>query len=186
MNLAHFETAIGRCAVLWTASGVCGVCLPKTDLTADTAWMRRHFPAAVLAGPPSTVANAILRIQGLLNGSQDSLKDIDLDLGRVGDFEHKVYDLTREILPGQTRTYGELANALGDIALSRAVGQALGANPCPIIVPCHRVLGAGGKSGGFSAPGGLETKARILTIEKARTSDAPMLFDDLPVEFRNG
>lgn len=83
-------------------------------------------------------------------------------------------------------TYGDIARRLGDVGLARAVGQALGRNPWPIVVPCHRVLGADGKVGGFSAPGGVTSKLRMLTIERARTSDAPPLFDDLPLAVRPG
>ncbi|BCW90382.1 Methylated-DNA--protein-cysteine methyltransferase [Alphaproteobacteria bacterium SO-S41] len=96
--------------------------------------------------------------------------DAPLDWSVVGAFERKVYDIARRIAPGETRTYGEIARELGDLALSRAVGQALGANPFPPIVPCHRVLASGGKTGGFSAPGGIETKFRMLEIERAHAA----------------
>jgi methylated-DNA-[protein]-cysteine S-methyltransferase len=106
---------------------------------------------------------------------------VRLDLGDVGDFERRVYDVARNIPPGRTLTYGDIAKRIGEPGAARAVGRALGANPFPIVVPCHRVLGADGKVGGFSARGGVETKIRILAIEKARTSDAPALFDELPL-----
>ena len=180
---AEFETAIGLCAVLWSPLAIAGVCLPRANGSGATTRFSKTFVGATAAAPPEPVAVAMVRMTALLEGSGDDLQNIALDLTGVGDFELKVYDLARAIRPGETRTYGDLAKALGNIALSRAVGQALGANPCPIIIPCHRILGAGGRSGGFSAPGGLETKARMLTIERARTSAAPMLFDDLPVDF---
>jgi methylated-DNA-[protein]-cysteine S-methyltransferase len=99
-------------------------------------------------------------------------------------FNRKVYEVALAIPHGETLTYGEVAQRIGEPGAARAVGVALGQNPWPIIVPCHRVLAAGGKAGGFSADGGVETKLRILTIEKARTSAAPSLFDALPLAAR--
>ena len=116
---------------------------------------------------PQVVVDAIHGVQALLRGEALSLLDIDLDMRGVPEFACKVYALTRAIAPGETRTYGELARDLGDVNLSRAVGQALGANPFAPIVPCHRILAAGDKSGGFSAHGGAEQKLRMLAIEGA-------------------
>jgi len=113
----------------------------------------------------------------LLRGDATDLSDIALDMDRIESFERQVYEIARTIAPGATLSYGEIAVRLGDRALARDVGQALGRNPFPLIVPCHRVLAAGGKAGGFSANGGITTKLRLLTIERARTSDAPTLFD---------
>ena len=92
--------------------------------------------------------------------------------------------MARSIPPGQTLTYGEIADRLGDRRPAREVGQALGRNPFPIVVPCHRVLAADGRTGGFSAPGGVETKLRMLAIERAQPGGAPALFDDLPLAVR--
>jgi methylated-DNA-[protein]-cysteine S-methyltransferase len=117
----------------------------------------------------------------LLEGEPDDLTDITLDMSDVPDFNRQVYEIARTIPPGEIVTYGEIAQRLGDKMLSRAVGQALGQNPFTIVVPCHRVLAANGKTGGFSANGGVTTKFRMLTIERARiggdTDDAPMLFE---------
>ena len=124
--------------------------------------------ASVTCIHPRDIEAAIADIQQLLGGQKNDLSAIALDMSDVPDFEQRVYALTRSIAPGDTLTYGDIATRLGDLALSRAVGQALGRNPFPIIVPCHRVLAAGGKSGGFSAPGGVETKRRMLEIEGAR------------------
>jgi methylated-DNA-[protein]-cysteine S-methyltransferase len=99
-------------------------------------------------------------------------------------FNRRVYEIAREIPAGATLTYGEIATRLGDPRAARDVGEALGKNPFPIVVPCHRVLAAGGKSGGFSAPGGAATKLRMLSIERAQTGAAPTLFDDLPLMAR--
>jgi len=103
--------------------------------------------------------------------------DVALDLATVAPFNQRVYEIARAIRPGETSTYGQIAQAMGEPGAARAIGRALGDNPWPIIVPCHRVLAANGKPGGFSADGGLETKARLLTLERARTSPAPTLFD---------
>jgi methylated-DNA-[protein]-cysteine S-methyltransferase len=93
------------------------------------------------------------------------------------DFNLQVYEIARKIPAGETLTYGDIAKRLGDVQLSRAVGQAMGQNPVPIVVPCHRVVAAGGKTGGFSAPGGSQTKLKILAIERAKVGNAPDLFD---------
>jgi methylated-DNA-[protein]-cysteine S-methyltransferase len=114
-----------------------------------------------------------------LNGEAKGLCYVTLDLDGVPDFDRRVYDVARSIRPGETLSYGEIAARLGDRNLARDVAQALSQNPFPIIVPCHRVLAAGGKMGGFSAPGGVRTKLRMLSIEGARYG-APMLFDQLP------
>lgn len=103
-----------------------------------------------------------------------------IDDREIPDFNRRVYAIARQIPPGRTMTYGEIAQRLGDKALARAVGQAMGENPTPIVMPCHRVLAASGKTGGFSAPGGVATKLRLLTIERAQPG-GPTLFDDLPL-----
>jgi methylated-DNA-[protein]-cysteine S-methyltransferase len=182
VNFAFFPTVIGRCALVWRGAVICGSALPEADQ--DRAWwsLQRRFPDAVEGEPTPVIADAIARVRALFDGARDDLSDIALQI--EGDVvKQQVWRLTRAIPPGQTRTYGDIARDLGDVTLARAVGQALGANPCPIIVPCHRVVGAGGRGTGFSAPGGLDTKARMLSLEKARLSDAPMLFDDLPIAF---
>jgi methylated-DNA-[protein]-cysteine S-methyltransferase len=106
-----------------------------------------------------------------------TLIDVELDFSVVAPFNRRVYEIARAIPPGETSTYGQIAKAMNEPGAARAVGKALGENPWPIIVPCHRVLAADGGSGGFSAPGGVETKARMLTIERAKTNDVPTLFD---------
>jgi len=112
----------------------------------------------------------------LLNGKPNDLREVVLDLDGVPDFNRSVYEITRAIPPGQTMTYGDIAKRVGGVELSRDVGQALGRNPCPIVVPCHRVLAAGGKPGGFSANGGVSTKLKMLAIEGALVNHTPSLF----------
>jgi methylated-DNA-[protein]-cysteine S-methyltransferase len=126
------------------------------------------------------VRRAIDGIVALLRGEHRDLKDVTIDAGDLPEFNRKVYDIARTIPPGATLTYGEVAERLGDKLLARDVGQALGQNPIPLIVPCHRVLAAGGKTGGFSAPGGVVSKLRLLTIEGAQPH-GPTLFDRLPL-----
>jgi methylated-DNA-[protein]-cysteine S-methyltransferase len=150
-----FDTAIGRCGIWWSVRGITRVALP--EVTGEDPGVE----------PPPDVQSAIKRMTALLRGEQADLTDLPLDLHGVPEFHRRVYDLARRIPPGQTRTYGDIANELGDPGSARAVGQALGRNPFPIVVPCHRVLAAGGRTGGFSAPGGVETKMRLLEIEGA-------------------
>jgi methylated-DNA-[protein]-cysteine S-methyltransferase len=159
-----FETAVGRCGIWCGVRGITRVQLPEVP------------PSVGDVEPPPEVAHAIDGITALLRGEPVDLLDVVLDMDGVPEFHRRVYELTRQILPGETKTYGELAMALGEPGAARAVGQALGRNPFPIVVPCHRVLAAGGKSGGFSAPGGVTTKMRLLEIEGA-SAGALLPFD---------
>ena len=176
-GLAIFETAIGPCGLVWADHGIVGVFLPEANAEATAARLKRRFPDAVESPPTPELEDAIVRITALMDGEADDLSSVALDMRRIQPFDQQVYAIARAILPGRTLTYGEIATRLGDRALARGVGQSLGRNPFPIIVPCHRVLGVDGKVGGFSAPGGVTTKMRMLAIEKAQTSEAPMLFD---------
>jgi methylated-DNA-[protein]-cysteine S-methyltransferase len=180
-----FETAIGPCAIAWGERGIVGVQLPEADEAASRARMLRRLPEAREATPPAAVAHVIDRIVALLLGEAIDLSAVPVDLDQVPPFNRRVYEVARAIPPGQTLTYGEIADRIGEgPAASRAVGQALGENPFPIVVPCHRVLAAGGKVGGFSANGGVTTKLKLLNIERARTGNEPSLFDTLPLATR--
>jgi len=181
LAFAVFDTAIGDCALIWGERGVVGAMLPEDGVRGRIA---RRFPDAAEAAPTPAIAAAIAGIQGLMRGEAADLTGVALDYREAPDLHRRVWDIARGIRPGETLTYGDIARRLGDVALSQQVGQALGRNPIPIIVPCHRVLAASGKSGGFSATGGVTTKMRMLSIEKARTSAAPGLFDDLPLAVR--
>jgi O-6-methylguanine DNA methyltransferase len=171
-----FNTAIGVCGIAWGDHGVTGVQLPEADERKTRARLLRRTQARE-APPPAEVQRTIDGITALLRGERSDLSAAALDMERVEPFERRVYEIARAIAPGATRSYGEIATQLGDAALARDVGQALGRNPFPLIVPCHRVLAAGGKAGGFSANGGVTTKLRLLSIERARTSEEPTLFD---------
>jgi methylated-DNA-[protein]-cysteine S-methyltransferase len=129
------------------------------------------------APPPADVQDAIDGIVELLAGTPNDLGFVVLDLDGVPEFNRGVYDVARRIPPGKTLTYGDIARQLGGVEKSRDVGQALGRNPCPIVVPCHRVLAAGQKPGGFSANGGVVTKLKMLAIEGAVVNHTPSLFD---------
>jgi len=173
---ALFDTAIGRCGIAWGARGLVGVQLPERSAEATRTRLLRHCPTADEIDPPRHIARAIADIQALLNGGKKNLRAIQLDMGRVPQFNARVYETARAIPPGQTRTYGEIARALGDASAARAVGQALGRNPFAIVVPCHRVVGANDKLVGFSANGGIATKLRMLQIEGWRAQEQS-LFD---------
>ena len=176
-GFALFDTVIGRCGIAWGARGITGVQLPEASEARTRARLLRRYPHAREAPPPADVRRVIDGIVSLLRGEARDLSAAALDMDGVPEFDRRVYEVARDIAPGATLSYGEIAARLGERGLARDVGQALGRNPFPIIVPCHRVLAAGGKAGGFSANGGVTTKLRLLTIERARTSDAPTLFD---------
>lgn len=175
--IALFDTPIGACGLAWGPSGIAGLLLPAATPQRTLASLRRRHPEATQCEPPPGIGRAIERIVALLEGQPDDLSDLPLDVAGVPDFHRRVYEAARRIGPGHTRTYGELAAELGEPGAARAVGQALGANPFAVIVPCHRVLAAGGRGGGFSAPGGVDTKLRLLEIERARIGHQPSLFD---------
>jgi methylated-DNA-[protein]-cysteine S-methyltransferase len=180
LHFALFETAIGCCGIVWSARGVAGVQLPEASEAATRTRVLRRFRSAQEASPPPAVKHAMVGIAALLRGEARDLRDVTIDNEGVPEFNTRVYAIARTIPPGKTMTYGEIAERLGDKLLAREVGTALGQNPCPIIMPCHRVLAAGGKTGGFSAPGGIVTKLRLLTIEGAQPG-GPTLFDRLPL-----
>jgi methylated-DNA-[protein]-cysteine S-methyltransferase len=179
-GFALFDTRIGRCGIAWGARGVSGVQLPEASEAKTRARLMRRYLQAKEASPPSDVRRAIAAIAALLDGARSDLSAISLDMEGIADFDRRVYEAARAIPAGATLSYGELAARLGERALAREVGQALGRNPFPLVVPCHRVLAAGAKAGGFSANGGVATKLALLTIERARTSQAPTLFDEDP------
>ncbi len=171
-----FDTAIGHCGIAWGERGLVGVWLPETDERRTRARLLRRLPDARETDPSPAVRTAIDEITALLAGDRRDLAGIPLDLDGVTEFSQRVYAIARTIPPGRTLTYGEIATQLGDPLRAREVGQALARNPFPIVVPCHRVLAANGKSGGFSAPGGVSTKLRLLEIEGATATGIPTLF----------
>jgi len=169
-----FDTAIGACGIAWGERGVVGLQLPESSEDKARARLRRRFPQAAETPPPASVRRAIDLIVGHLRGKPSDLSAIGLDFEALPAFDRKVYEIARAIAPGATLTYGEIATRLGDKLLSRDVGQALGRNPFPIVVPCHRVVAANGKLGGFSARGGAATKLRLLAIESSDATALPL------------
>ncbi|PXY37485.1 methylated-DNA--[protein]-cysteine S-methyltransferase [Prauserella flavalba] len=176
-GFAVYETAIGHCGIAWDEQAVIGSQLPEGGEGPTRARIARRFPGAVEQEPPAHVRRAIDAVRALLRGEDPpELTRVPLDFSRVPPFHARVYEVALGIPVGRTMTYGEIATRLGDPGSARAVGQALGSNPFAPIVPCHRILAAGGKKGGFSAHGGTRTKLRILEIEGVHVEE-PTLFD---------
>ncbi|HZY18546.1 MAG TPA: methylated-DNA--[protein]-cysteine S-methyltransferase [Ramlibacter sp.] len=174
-----FDTAVGRCGIAWTPAGaIQAVQLPEADEAGTLVRLQRRCGAQAVSVPPPPVRDVIARLQSALAGRHDALLDVPIDWVGVAPFARRVYEAARAIAPGQVRTYGELARALGEPGAARAVGQALGHNPFAPLVPCHRILAARGAAGGFSAEGGTRTKLRLLEIEGAALGGPdPGLFD---------
>jgi methylated-DNA-[protein]-cysteine S-methyltransferase len=168
IGFALFPTAIGEVGIAWSEAGLSGVLIPDASTDETRRHMTQRYPSALELPPPPAVREAIDLIAGIVSGRPVDASVIALDMEGIPEFSRRVYEVTAAIPMGRTMTYGEVAARLGDAGASRAVGQALGRNPFPIVVPCHRVLAAGGKPGGFSAPGGVATKQRLLEIEGAR------------------
>ena len=173
-----FDTAIGPCGVGWSPRGIARVQLPEADRGATERRLRNGTGATVPGEPPPEVEDAIDKIRRCLAGETIDFAPVALDLTGIGAFRRKVYEAARRIGWGQTTTYGELARHAGAPGAARAVGQALGRNPVPIVVPCHRILASGGKLGGFSAFGGVAAKERLLALEGVHLgTDLGPLFD---------
>jgi methylated-DNA-[protein]-cysteine S-methyltransferase len=176
-----FETPLGRCALVWRGETIIGASLPEHDDDAMRRSLARRFPDTVEAEPPVLVRDVADRIARHFAGERQDFADVPFALAASA-FETAVYAAALDIPCGETRTYGELARAVGQPQAAQAVGIALGRNPVPILVPCHRIVAGGGRSGGFSAPGGVATKFRILEIEGARLpGEAAGLFEALPL-----
>lgn len=175
-GFAIFTTVLGPCGVAWGAQGLRASQLPETDQAALRARLRRRAPGTSEAPPPPWVRQVIDGISALLRGEPADLSMVPLDLRGLPHLDCRVYDIVHRIPRGATLSYGEVAAQLGDRQLARAVGRALARNPFAPVVPCHRVLGADGRPGGFSARGGLRTKLRLLTIEGASPTGQPDLF----------
>lgn len=168
-----FKTSLGLMLIAWTELGILAVELPAYDEADTVCSLKRRFPDARETNiTPDFVENAIDLLIRHLNGHAQIFQKLPLDLSRCTEFSRKVYEETSRIQSGQLLSYGDIARKIGKTGASRAVGRALGANPIPIIVPCHRVLGKNGKLTGFSAYGGCDMKLKLLSIEGALASDA--------------
>ena len=169
-----FETSLGACGIAWRETAdsgskavVTAVQLPEATPQSTASRIARKSGSNQPGQPPAEIAAIIEKIRKHLQGEVQDFRAVALDLENIDPFFRQIYEATRQIPPGQTRTYGEIAKAVGQPAAAQEVGQAMAKNPVPIIVPCHRVSAAGGKLGGFSAPGGPATKAKLLAIEGA-------------------
>jgi methylated-DNA-[protein]-cysteine S-methyltransferase len=160
-----FETAIGLCSIIWRDASIIGFQLPEQDARTLDRSTRARFGAPATRTPPPWIRRIAVRVRRHLTGDTDDFRDLPLDLSAHPPFHQQVYTAVRAVTPGQTRSYGEIAAQLGRPGGARAVGQAMRRNPVPLFVPCHRVLAAGSKPGGFTAHGGLATKAAMLRLE---------------------
>lgn len=194
-GLTLFATAAGDCGVAWSPAGLCAVQLPEASRERSLQRLQRRLaaqvPGANLAvldtrDAPAAVQRTVAAITQLLGGelAAGQLAAIaavfaaaTLDIRGISEPYQRIYAITRSVAPGSTITYGEIARALGDVAHARMVGQAMGRNPWPIVVPCHRVLGSDGTLTGFSAHGGVDTKRRLLVNEGVHLPHTPSLFD---------
>ncbi|KKB84043.1 hypothetical protein VW29_12315 [Devosia limi DSM 17137] len=163
MRITLFDTELGAFGIGWTDAGIARLQLPGLDEAALLTRLARD--GAVAGQPGAAVADVIAQVKAYAAGKVVDFSPVALDLGGVAAFHRRAYALLLQTGWGETTTYGALARQLGDVGLSRAVGQAMGANPIPLIIPCHRVLACNGKPGGFSAPGGAEAKLRMLALE---------------------
>ena len=168
-----FDTAIGPCGVAWNDRGLTGVQLPEKDRAATERRLAAKAASAGAAEPPPAVAAIVADIQRHLAGEAVDFATVAVDLSGLDPFRQKLYETMRSLPWGHTTTYGELARQLGATGWegARDVGEAMGRNPVPVVIPCHRVLAAGGKLGGFSAHGGAATKAKLLALEGVQLPD---------------
>jgi methylated-DNA-[protein]-cysteine S-methyltransferase len=173
---ALFDTAIGRCGLAWGDAGIKALQLPEESEQLTRERLTRHLDDLQETPPPQGIQRVIDAIVALTEGADTDLTQVPLDTAGISPYNLRLYEAIRAIPPGATRTYGEIAADLGEPGAARAVGRAMGHNPWPIIVPCHRVVAAGGKTGGFSAYGGVSTKLRLLAIEQAHRSTEGALF----------
>lgn len=169
-----FETSLGLCGIAWREAAdsssqavVTAVQLPEATAQATESRIARKAGSNQTSSPPPEIASIIEKIRRHLQGEVQDFRGVPLDLSDASPFFRQVYEAAREIPPGQSRTYGEIAKAAGQPNAAQEVGQAMAKNPVPIIIPCHRVAAARGKPGGFSAYGGRATKAKLLALEGA-------------------
>jgi methylated-DNA-[protein]-cysteine S-methyltransferase len=175
-SMSVFETPLGSCAIAWRGRLVAATALPRAGAELALAGLRRRLPGATLAAPPAEVRAVVEDIAALLAGEPRRLEEAELDWSGVAAFDRRVYEAARRIEPGVTLAYGEVAARCGVPGRAREIGAAMGRNPFPLIVPCHRVVAADGALGGFSAAGGRQTKRRLLEIEGAAIAAQQPLF----------
>jgi methylated-DNA-[protein]-cysteine S-methyltransferase len=176
---AIFDTMIGRCGIAWSDVGIVGVQLPEVREIETRRRLFQLYPHARELRPPLNVEIAIENIAALLRGKPGDLSDVTLDMSGIHAFNTRVYDFTRTIPRGETRTYGEVAAHLRASGAVHSVAQAIAKNPFMVIVPCHRVLEAGSYADKISPNGGTISKRRLLSIEGAGSPTSKTLFDVL-------
>jgi methylated-DNA-[protein]-cysteine S-methyltransferase len=180
-----FETASGFCGIAWNSVGITSFRLPTKSADAAERGLRRRAPGAEPGAPTPAVAEAVAAVKRYFEGEATNFSGFELDLGEQEAFFRQVYAAARRVGWGHTTTYGALTKEVGaGPEAARDVGQAMARNPVPLIIPCHRVLAAGGKIGGFSAPGGSAAKIRMLELEGVRVEQprpARQQADDAPL-----
>jgi methylated-DNA-[protein]-cysteine S-methyltransferase len=160
MPHATFTTPFGTCAIAWNDAGLTRFLLPDPE---------RSSGGDTESDPPEWVADVIQRVRRHLNGDLQDFSDVRFDFARMPAFNRAVLEATLAVKSGHTSSYGEIATAIGEpLVASRAVGTALAGNPWPLLIPCHRILSAAGKMTGFSGPGGVTTKVKLLALEGAQ------------------
>jgi len=174
-----FDTAIGRCGIAWSETGIAGVQLPEAREIDTRRRVYQLYPEAREGRPPPNAALAIEGIVALLRGQSADLADISLDVTGIRVFDQRVYEMARKIPRGETRTYDEIAATMRMSGAVRSVAQAIHRNPFMIVVPCHRVLEAGSHADPISPNGGSISKRRLLSIEGVRATTAKTLFEVL-------
>ena len=170
---AVLETVIGFMGIAWNEKGLIRLCLPERSREAVERRLMRHAGVSPSTAQPPWVVELIASIKAYAAGEDVDFSGVPVDLAGVDDFRLAIYAAARKLAFGETTTYGELAKAAGHAGLARETGAALGANPVPLVIPCHRILAAGGKIGGFSAPGGSSTTERMLAMEGVRVGPPP-------------
>jgi methylated-DNA-[protein]-cysteine S-methyltransferase len=186
LRYAIAATALGAFGVAWSDRGIVRTWMHARTVESTRSSIERTLPRAAAAAPPVSIAATIDEVVCLLGGERRDLRAVELDMSSIPEFDRRVYEMARTITPGTTMTYGAIAAALGEEPMrARDVGQALARNPFAPIVPCHRVVAAGGRLGGYSAPGGAATKRRLLEVEGAdivvSEPQQPGFFDELAI-----
>jgi methylated-DNA-[protein]-cysteine S-methyltransferase len=165
------DTALGAIGLAWRATprgvAIVRLQLPTGDQAATEQALTRRLDSARATALPEEIERIAGMIRAYAAGDSVDFSGVEVDVGPVEPIRRAIYAALRKLGHGETLTYGELADRAGFPGLAQAVGQAMGRNPVPLIIPCHRVLAAGGKLGGFSAPGGVTTKERMLKLERA-------------------
>ena len=175
MNQSYyvFEVTGGFCGIAWSGTGITRLCLPTRSAAAATHMLLRRAPDSAPGIPPPGVAETVAAVVHYFRGERVDFSSARLEIAGQGGLQERIYQALRKVGWGQTTTYGALAKELGaGPEVARDVGEAMARNPIPLIIPCHRVLAAGGKLGGFSAPGGTSTKIRMLELEGVRADPA--------------